>query len=569
VPVPSGTGPAGVAAAASGLARPDERVEGRAVGHAEGSGVRLGDGARIRFDDVDLWTQGDGGGREDLLSDLSLVIEAMSGGGVRTRGEGRASTGGAVRWDLEVDPDALRASGSVGFHDLPLALVTPLLPEVPWYQAERGRLDADLRIVGEGLERVALEGRLAFRDAAFSSARVAPGPVRGISFVVQGRGVFVPARRRLEIDEGRLEVGRAFATVQGALEWAPEHYLFDVTAVLPPTACGVAVDAIPQDLLAELRGFSVTGQMSARARVLVDSRQLDASRVEVRVQDACEFVTVPAAADLRRFDGPFVHRVLEPDGSTFEMQTGPGTAAWVPIERVSPFLIHAVLAHEDGGFFRHHGFAPSEIQTALVRNLMAGRYVQGASTITMQLVKNVFLHREKTLARKVQEALLTWWIERVFDKRRILELYLNVIEYGPGVYGIRQASQHYFGREPAELTVAQAGFLAMILPSPKSFQEMYESGTLSARFADRVRAFVRRMEAKGRIDRAALEDGLAELDRFAFHRPGAELPPPRRPVGTAQPLPFETYVGDDDGWAGVDEETAREAQRWLEYEDAR
>jgi monofunctional biosynthetic peptidoglycan transglycosylase len=525
--------------------------------------VRLADGARVRVDDVDLWTRSAAGEREELLSDLSLVVEAESEGRLRTHGDGRASTGGEVRWDLEVETDALRARGMLIFHDLPLALVTPLLPEVPWFEAERGRLDADLRVEGDGLERVALEGRLALRDAALSSARIAPGPVRGISFVVRGKGVFVPARRRLEIEEGYVELGRALVTVQGAAEWASDHYLFDVTALLPPTGCGVAVDAIPRDLLAELHGFTITGQMSARARVLIDSRQLDASRVEVRVQDACEFVTVPAAADPRRFDGPFVHRVLEPDGTVFEMQTGPGTAAWVPIERVSPFLVHAVLAHEDGGFFRHHGFAPSEIQTALVRNLKAGRFVQGASTITMQLVKNVFLHREKTLARKVQEALLTWWIERVFDKRRILELYLNVIEYGPGIYGIRNASLHYFGREPAELSVAQAAFLAMILPNPKAFQEVYEAGTLPARFGERLRAFLRRMESKGRIDRIALDDGLAELDRFAFHRPGDEPPPPRRLVGSTQALPFATYPNDDEDWTGVDEETAREAQRWL------
>ena len=146
-------------------------------------------------------------------------------------------------------------------------------------------------------------------------------------------------------------------------------------------------------------------------------------------------------ADLRRFHMPFMHSVLEPNGAEFQMETGPGTPNWAYIEDISPFFVHAVLAHEDAGFFIHRGFSMLHVRNALVRNLKERRYVVGASTITMQLVKNVFLHREKTLARKIQEVLLTWWIERVMEKRDILELYLNVIEYGPGVYGIRNGAQ--------------------------------------------------------------------------------------------------------------------------------
>jgi membrane peptidoglycan carboxypeptidase len=215
---------------------------------------------------------------------------------------------------------------------------------------------------------------------------------------------------------------------------------------------------------------------------------------------------------------------------------------------MSPFLLHAVIAHEDAGFVAHHGFAPSEIQVALVRNLIAGRYVQGASTITMQLVKNVFLHREKTLARKLQEVLLTWWTERVFSKERILELYLNVIEYGPSVYGIRHAADHYFGRAPGELSVAESAFLATILPSPKLFHAAYEDGSPSPRLRERLRVFLRRLADRGRIDAAALEAGLADVESMTFHREGAERPPPRALVGTARALPFAMVAEDATGW---------------------
>lgn len=509
-------------------------------------------------------------GERPLLRELHATVDGRGPGRFRATGSGAGQPSGTVHWDVDLRPGELRAEGSVGLAGLPLALVLPLLPDAPWYRPEDSRIDAELVVHGDGLARLVLDGRVRLSDVALASARIAPEPVRGISFAVEGRGTFVPAQRRLEIDSARVSVGPAAsqtaeANLAGTLEWAPDHYFVDLLSRLPPTPCGVAVGAIPADLLAELTGFSFGGTLSGRVRVRVDSRDLDATRVEVGVQDGCTFETVPAVADLRRFEGPFVHRVVEPDGTTFEMETGPGTAQWTPISEISPFLVQAVVAHEDGAFFSHHGFAPSEIQVALVRNLRAGRYVQGASTITMQLVKNLFLRREKTLARKAQEVLLTWWIERVLDKARILELYLNVIEYGPSIYGIRQAAWHYFGRSPAELSAAESAFLATILPSPKAFSSIYDEGHLSPRLAERLRAFLRRLFSRGRIDQPALDAGLAQVDVFGFFREGMERPPPRVLVGRAQPLPFDLPEQALDAWGDEPPgDTADDEARWYD-----
>jgi membrane peptidoglycan carboxypeptidase len=205
------------------------------------------------------------------------------------------------------------------------------------------------------------------------------------------------------------------------------------------------------------------------------------------------------------------------------METGPGTGAWTPFEQISPFLVQTVLGHEDGGFYGHHGFSVGAIRLALIRNLREGRYVQGASTITMQLVKNVFLHREKTLARKVQEVLLTWWIESVMPKDRILELYLNVIEYGPAIYGIRHAAWHYFGKTPAQLGPAEAAYLAMILPNPKAYHYQWAQNAIPESFRQRVARFIHTLGSRGRFDQATVDRGIAELATLAFHH-GGELP---------------------------------------------
>jgi membrane peptidoglycan carboxypeptidase len=260
--------------------------------------------------------------------------------------------------------------------------------------------------------------------------------------------------------------------------------------------------------------------------------------------------------------GPFVHRVLEPDGTWFEMTTGPGTPNWASIYSISPFFVHSVVAHEDGGFFSHHGFALWAIRDAVVRNLREGRYATGASTITMQLAKNLFLHREKTLVRKIQEVILTWWLEKALEKRDILELYLNVIEYGPSIYGIRQASWHYFGRDPSELTPAQSAFFATILPAPKRYYGQFDRGTISDSVATRMRNLLRRMHERGRIDADALAHGLAEIEHFRFRGEGDGRSTSGPTVGTAAPLPLGS--SEDSEWElEQDAEWDRWDEEWM------
>lgn len=479
-------------------------------------------------------------GEETILRELESDVVHRGGGNLHFEGSGTPPTGGSLAWDLELHPLDLRAEGTVSFDDLPLALVTPLLPQVPWFEPEHSRLDGELTVSGDATDPLSLDGRLTVRDAALYSPRIAPDPVGGITFTVEGRGTWDNQARRLEIDEATVRVGEASAVVAGALEWTADHYLVDLTATLPSTDCGAAVAAIPRDLLSDLAGFSWQGRIGGRVVARIDSRELGETDLDIDVADGCRFDTVPSAADLRRVQGPFSHRVREPDGSWFEMTTGPGTGNWTSIYSISPYLIQAVLAHEDASFFGHGGFAPWAIRDALERNLREGRYVVGASTITMQLAKNLFLHREKTLARKVQEVLLTWWLESALDKRSILELYLNVIEYGPGIYGLRNAAWHYFGREPSELSPAESAFIANILPNPKLYHHQYQRDELSSSMRNRMQRLLRHMNARGRIDEEALEHGLQEIEDFDFHHEGEPMPEHREIPGSAGDLPFAT-----------------------------
>ena len=140
--------------------------------------------------------------------------------------------------------------------------------------------------------------------------------------------------------------------------------------------------------------------------------------------------------------------------------------AWVPYDRISRNLVRAVLAGEDSRFFDHAGFDWEEINKALEEDWKEGRFRRGASTITQQLAKNLFLSTSKNPLRKLHEALITKEMEWILGKRRILEIYLNVIEWGDGIYGAEAASRNYFNTSAAALGVDQAAFLSAIVPGP-------------------------------------------------------------------------------------------------------
>ena len=159
----------------------------------------------------------------------------------------------------------------------------------------------------------------------------------------------------------------------------------------------------------------------------------------------------------------FMDRYLEKPGAKLRH-------TWVSYSRISEHLKRAVVAAEDAKFLDHEGFDWEAITKAMQKNESSGKVVAGASTITQQLAKNLFLSGSRSWLRKGQEAAITWMMERTLSKRRILEIYLNVAEWGEGIFGAEAAARHHFGVPAAALTPEQAAWLAAILPSPKRYE---------------------------------------------------------------------------------------------------
>jgi len=220
----------------------------------------------------------------------------------------------------------------------------------------------------------------------------------------------------------------------------------------------------------------------------------------------------------------FVHSPVV-KGEELDVQVGPGTLSWTPFYSIPRHVSMAAVATEDLDFFKHEGFKLSLIRRAIKLDLDRKRYVYGGSTISQQLVKNLFLSREKTIARKLEEALITWQMERTISKNRILALYLNCIEYGPGIYGIRNASRHYFHKEPVHLTPLEGAFLMGLKPCPKCGYRQWRRGKVNQRWQNRLKKILARLTRRGWLAEGELERAAPYKPHFPG-RDGADPKPP-------------------------------------------
>lgn len=166
---------------------------------------------------------------------------------------------------------------------------------------------------------------------------------------------------------------------------------------------------------------------------------------------------------------------------------------WITLEQISKPAISAIVISEDWAFYQHKGYDPNQIKEAIETNLKAKRIVRGASTITQQVVRNVFLNKKKTMWRKIKEMILAARLEKVLSKKRILEIYLNIAEWGEGIYGIQQASTHYFNKPPIKLSAKEGAFLAMLLPSPKRYSRIYLKKGLTENAYEKIDLILRKM----------------------------------------------------------------------------
>lgn len=202
--------------------------------------------------------------------------------------------------------------------------------------------------------------------------------------------------------------------------------------------------------------------------------------------------------------------------SLFQVRVCPGSDNYVPLKSISPYMVHALISSEDAAFYSHKGFDWHEIQQSIEQDLRTGELKRGGSTLTQQLAKNAFLTKDKSFIRKFKEAYLAYMIEKQFRKDFILEKYLNMVEFGPNLFGIKAASQSYFNKSPAALHPLEAAFLAHLLPNPKVYSQGARKGELTKFSKKMVQIILRRMMSFKKITEPAFDTAMANLDGYPW-----------------------------------------------------
>ena len=220
-----------------------------------------------------------------------------------------------------------------------------------------------------------------------------------------------------------------------------------------------------------------------------------------------------------RLRGDFVFSSQDGSGPHRPIDVSPASPDFIALRDAPPLFVRTLLLSEDAGFYGHRGIDLRELPAALLTNWSRGGAARGASTITQQLAKNLFLSRDKQIGRKLQELAITFLLESALGKDRILEIYLNIIEWGPDLRGLRPAARSYFGREPQALTPAEMAFLVAIIPGPIKYQSSFAHGTPGPGLRALIDALLAKLRAVGAIGEEEYRQALDEPIVVAGGRP--------------------------------------------------
>ena len=448
--------------------------------------------------------------------DLSLAPKAEASGTPLEFKLSLPMEGGEVHAQLRGGPVSLR---SLGVHEGDFGLQA--------VQAATLQATGDITLAADG-STLAFSGNGALDHVSLQRSELSPAALSGIQLAFRARGTTTLDGAKLVLEDGELSLGEVRIQGSGSLARGEHSVQTHWSGGVPLASCQAFLDATPRGLMPLLGSLRMAGTFAVQAQLDYDSDHAGETRVRLNVANDCRIEQVPAELTPRRFEMLWQREVKDANKRPIELESGPGSPDWVPYDAISPFMETAVLVCEDGHFPYHHGFDFEAIQNSIKDNLIKGRFARGASTISMQLAKNLYLGKEKTLGRKLQEAVLTQLLEQELSKRELMELYLNVIEYAPGVYGIGPAARYYFAKRPSDLSLGQALYIASILPNPER-QHFDPDGKVSAAWTRYLQRLMHIAKKIGHVSEEQLEVGLAEQVAFRVADSGGGAIPAANP----------------------------------------
>ena len=271
-----------------------------------------------------------------------------------------------------------------------------------------------------------------------------------------------------------------------------EDTIYKLKVVIPKMKAQDFIVSLPDGLFTHFQGMEAEGNFEYKLDFMFNKNKPNRLVFDSKLKKENLRITKYGEANLNKLNGEFIYRAIIQNVQQRPVLVGAENPNYTPLDQISPYLQKCVLTSEDPSFFSHRGFINEAFKQSILKNIRTKKFSRGASTISMQLIKNVFLTREKTVSRKLEEILLVYILEnnRIASKERMLEVYFNVIEWGPNIYGIGEASQFYFQKSPMDLTLKECLFLTTIVPKPKKFMWQFDNEGNLKSFAKQQQKFL-------------------------------------------------------------------------------
>lgn len=379
---------------------------------------------------------------------------------------------------------------------------------------------------------IAIDSNQTFLDSKIISSRTI-GPV---PFKVEAKAQIDPGLGVLSIQQGKILLPLTQTTPNERLDHVEMG--FNLTAqraspqdlsslvisgqwTLPETSCHQLINAMPPNLIPLPQEFKLVGTTSGQITFDYHSKDTEASQLQLtRGSWNCQVVDAPYDLTRESLSGPFEMQPKiypqddESPESQLSIRISPENPDFASVTTVPKTVLQAFVSAEDTSFYTHQGIETQALIGAFRKNIAEGRVAVGGSTITMQTAKNLFLSHERTLSRKLQEIFLAWHLEKSLSKDRIMEIYLNIIEFGPRIYGIGHAARHFFDKDAQNLSLYEAVYLANTLPNPKLRYASFCQGNLTPGMSQLMASLLKRMHSLGRISQDEIQQALSSGLRF-------------------------------------------------------
>lgn len=442
-------------------------------------------------------------------------LELLSGKLTRNKGE--------MTYHATISPKSKHAGNLILFARLSDSLLQPALHQLKLQFRDLGmdsfsalfsplgiRTKA-LRISGEidiqpEYPRFDIKADLSLHGLRVDHKKIAHQPLDIDLAALQSKAGFDFESRTFALEHLSLMSKKLKATLSGNLNLSHASPHIDMSLTIPKTKCQDVLSSLPRQFIPKLEGMSLRGEIGTTLRIASDIRSFDKGKIDFNLKPfSCKVINDPPLADIKNFKTSKASskiNVIGRDGQKQELILNQKNPNYIPYAKISKLIVGAFLSSEDQRFMYHKGFDLDLLKKALLKNLAEARFGRGASTLSQQLAKNLFLSHRRNLSRKFQEAVLTWRLEQKVSKKRILELYFNLVEMGPGIHGVEQAAKHYFNKSAKNLNPLEAAHLAALTPSPRPLALRFKNRQPGQAWNERLKRVLRIMRRRGVISRA-------------------------------------------------------------------